>query len=76
MRRFADGAIGDRQRARRNVRSISADNAIKFFVDQLLYRSQFFLQLAALIDQGIDLIIDALQRGHATVRFLKERNGG
>jgi hypothetical protein len=46
--------------------------AFKFFVDQRLHRTKLVLQLSALISQGGDLFIDALNGCHASMRLLEK----
>ena len=52
-----------------------AGDAVELFVDQLLDRAQFFLDLPPLVEQRGDLFVDPLNGRHPPVRLLEQRDG-
>jgi hypothetical protein len=50
----------------------AAHDALEFFIDERLHCSKLILQLATLILKGGDLFVDALNRGHASMRLLEK----
>src|SRR5688572_29277103 len=53
-----------------------AHHALELVVDLGLDAAQLFLEAAALLEQGGELFVDALERRHAAVGALEEREGG
>jgi hypothetical protein len=53
-----------------------ADDAIELLVDLALHLTQLVLELAALIQDAVELLVDPLERDELGVRFLEEGGGG